>query len=87
MFSISFTTVVIMQDCRSIPDRISRLVCIRLGRVVSAGMVFVYAFIGMQFFTQKLCFLFNKQAVGWFRGGLLALFFLYLCVLHFLIVV
>ena len=56
MFSISFTTVVIMQDCRSIPDRISRLVCIRLGRVVSAGMVFVYAFIGMQFFYSEALF-------------------------------
>ena len=56
MFSISFTTVVIMQDCRSIPDRISRLVCIRLGRVVSAGMVFVYAFIGMHFFYSEALF-------------------------------
>ena len=67
MFSISSTTVVIMQDCSSMPDSSSRLACNIERHVVRAGMVFVFAFIGVHFCPFESFFLLNKRAGGRFR--------------------
>ena len=45
--SISCTTVVIMQDCRSINDRSNRQVCIMVWQLVSVGMDLEKVLIGV----------------------------------------
>ena len=75
MSSISCTTVVIMQDCSIMQDRIIRLVCNSVRLVVCAGIFFVYAFIELKFLGMVEAFFVKQTCRRMVHGVVVALFF------------